>query len=74
MVVPEGVVLRTVFARVSDSASLLRIDLVSEGTMQACALLTALLSVVLSVALGQRWFGSYFTSDCKTSSGCRGFL
>ena len=50
-VVPEVVVLRMVFVRVSDSALLFRIDFMSEGTMQVCDLLKVSLSVVLSVEL-----------------------
>jgi hypothetical protein len=70
-VVQEEVVLRTVFVRVSGPALSFQIDFVSEGTTRVCDLLKVSLLVVLLVVLEQRWFGSCFASDHRTSSGYR---
>ena len=70
----EEAVLRTVSARVLDSAWSYRIGFVLEGTTQACGLQKASLLVVRLAVLGRRWFGFYFVFGRRTSLGYRGYL
>ena len=70
----EGVVLRTVFAKVVGSVWSFRIYSVSEGTTRACDLLRVSLSAVQSAVSGRRWFGFYFAFGRRIFSDYRGYL